>query len=213
MKLVMENLAVDRGERRIFSGVNVTVQAGTALVVTGPNGAGKSTLLKTIAGFLRPTDGIIRLEGAQEETSLREHCHYLAHDNALKPSLSVRENLSFWQSYLGAGPASIDGIEAALERIGLLHTIDLPAGFLSAGQKRRIAIARLLVSRRTIWLVDEPTAALDAASEKGFAAMALEHVDSGGILVAATHQELGLKNAMRLDMAAHAGGVSDKAAL
>ncbi|MCB1429273.1 MAG: heme ABC exporter ATP-binding protein CcmA, partial [Nitratireductor sp.] len=139
MKLVVTNLAIDRGERRIFSGVNLEVGSGETLVVTGANGAGKSTLLKAIAGFLRPAEGTISLEGGGEG-GLREHCHYLAHDNALKPSLSVRENLLFWQEYLGTG----EDVETALERIGLGHTIDLPAGFLSAGQKRRIAIARLL---------------------------------------------------------------------
>ncbi|MCB1450994.1 MAG: heme ABC exporter ATP-binding protein CcmA [Nitratireductor sp.] len=203
MKLIVENLAIDRGERRIFSGVNLAIAAGQALVVTGANGAGKSTLLKAIAGFLRPAEGRIALEGAGE-AELREHCHYLAHDNALKPSLSVGENLLFWQSYLGAGPY----VETALQRIGLAHTIDLPAGFLSAGQKRRIAIARLLVSDRAVWLVDEPTAALDAASEKMFARLAMEHVAGGGILIAATHQELGLKDAIHLDMGAYTGGVS-----
>ena len=207
MKLIVENLAVDRGERRIFSGVNLTVAAGYALVVTGANGAGKSTLLKAIAGFLRPAEGTISLEGGGEG-GLREHCHYLAHDNALKPSLSVRENLLFWQEYLGTG----EDVETALERIGLGHTIDLPAGFLSAGQKRRIAIARLLVSNRPVWLVDEPTAALDAASEKMFAKLGADHVANGGILVAATHQELGLKDVLRLDMGAHVGRMSQGAA-
>ncbi|MCB1457073.1 MAG: heme ABC exporter ATP-binding protein CcmA [Nitratireductor sp.] len=207
MKLVVTNLAIDRGERRIFSGVNLEVGSGETLVVTGANGAGKSTLLKAIAGFLRPAEGTISLEGGGEG-GLREHCHYLAHDNALKPSLSVRENLLFWQEYLGTG----EDVETALERIGLGHTIDLPAGFLSAGQKRRIAIARLLVSKRPVWLVDEPTAALDAASEKMFAKLGADHVANGGILVAATHQELGLKDVLRLDMGAHVGRMSQGAA-
>ena len=207
MKLIVENLAIDRGERRIFSGVNLAIAAGQALVVTGANGAGKSTLLKAIAGFLRPAEGTISLEGGGEG-GLREHCHYLAHDNALKPSLSVRENLLFWQEYLGTG----EDVETALERIGLGHTIDLPAGFLSAGQKRRIAIARLLVSKRPVWLVDEPTAALDAASGKMFAKLGADHVANGGILVAATHQELGLKDVLRLDMGAHVGRMSQGAA-
>ena len=207
MKLVVTNLAIDRGERRIFSGVNLEVGSGETLVVTGANGAGKSTLLKAIAGFLRPAEGTISLEGSGEG-GLGEHCHYLAHDNALKPSLSVRENLLFWQDYLGTG----EDVETALERIGLGHTIDLPAGFLSAGQKRRIAIARLLVSKRPVWLVDEPTAALDAASEKMFAKLGADHVANGGILVAATHQELGLKDVLRLDMGAHVGRMSQGAA-
>ena len=202
MQLVGENLGVDRGERRIFEGVSFAVPAGSALVVTGPNGVGKSTLLKTIAGFLDLASGRIDLEKApgEEERRLAEHCHYLAHDNALKGQLSVRENLQFWQRFLGPG---ID-VEAALEVVGLPGIGDIPAAFLSAGQKRRVAIARLLVTRRPVWLVDEPTAALDAASQRRFAELMRLHLDSGGIVVAATHQDLGLREALRLDMSAKA---------
>ena len=198
MQLVAEKLAVDRGERRIFEDLSFSVSAGTALVVTGPNGAGKSTLIKAIAGFLSPSAGDVRLEGAPgEERPLAEHCHYLAHDNALKSQLTVGENLSFWQRFLGTPQGSV---EAALEQVGLPGVGELPAGYLSAGQKRRVAIARLLVTHRPVWLVDEPTAALDKASEARFAELAMAHVAAGGILVAATHQALGIKDAQTLHL-------------
>lgn len=213
MQLVAENLAVDRGERRIFEGLSFVVPAGTALVVTGPNGAGKSTLIKAIAGFLAQAEGSIRLEGLTGEAAerpLAEHCHYLAHDNALKSQLTVNENLAFWRHFLGAPLASVGD---ALERVGLPGIGELPAGYLSAGQKRRVAIARLLVTHRPVWLVDEPTAALDKASEKRFGELASEHVGAGGILVAATHQALGLKAHESLDMSAFAAQARERAVL
>jgi heme exporter protein A len=198
MRLVGEQVEVSRGERSIFDGIAFDVPAGKALVVTGPNGSGKSTLLKAIAGFLQISAGKIRLEGGDPEKSLGEHCHYLAHANALKPQLSVHENLSFWQGFLGAGLE----ISQALDAVGLSGIGDLPAGYLSAGQKRRVAIARLLVTSRPVWLVDEPTSALDAASEARFAAIVDRHLQQGGIVVAATHQPLGLEGALALDLAA-----------
>jgi heme exporter protein A len=196
MRLVGEQVEVSRGERSIFDGVAFDVPAGKALVITGPNGSGKSTLLKAITGFLKPSAGAIRLEGGDQEKSLGEHCHYLAHSNALKPQLSVDENLSFWQGFLGGGM----DIAAALDAVGLSGIGDLPAGYLSAGQKRRVAIARLLVTHRPVWLVDEPTSALDAASEARFAAIVAGHLAQGGIVVAATHQPLGLDDALSLDL-------------
>jgi len=190
MQLVADRLAVDRGERRIVEGVSFAVPAGSALVVTGRNGAGKSTLIKAIAGLLPVAGGRIALQGGDAERGLAEHCHHLGHDNALKAQLSVAENLGFWQAFLGPGMT----IAEALDTVGLPGVADIPAGFLSAGQKRRVAIARLLVTRRPVWLVDEPTAALDAASEQRFAEIMAEHLRSGGIVVAATHQQLALNS-------------------
>jgi heme exporter protein A len=198
MRLVGEQVEVSRGERLIFHGASFDVPAGKALVVTGPNGSGKSTLLKTIAGFLKASAGSVRLDGGDAEKSLGEHCHYLAHANALKPQLSVDENLSFWQGFLGRGME----IAAALDAVGLSGVGDLPAGYLSAGQKRRVAIARLLVTHRPVWLVDEPTSALDAASEARFAAIVAAHLAQGGIVIAATHQPLGLVDSLSLDLGA-----------
>ena len=194
MKLSASGLAVNRGERTIFAGLSFDLAAGEAVVVTGPNGSGKSTLLKAVAGLLRASSGTITLDGAGD-TAVCEHCHYLAHANALKPALTVEENLDFWRRFLGEGA----DIDQALEAVGLPGIGDIPAGFLSAGQKRRVAIARLIAARRTIWLVDEPTAALDAASEKVFARLVQQHLGDGGMVLAATHQPLGIA-AGTLDM-------------
>jgi heme exporter protein A len=196
MRLVVENLSVARGDNVVFSDLSFEVGTGEALVVTGPNGSGKSTLLKTVAGFLRPVAGTLRFTETGD-ADIDGLCHYLGHANALKPSLTVRENLAFWRDFLGNPLASV---EAALDSVGLRATVDLPAGYLSAGQKRRIAIARLLVSYRPVWLIDEPTAALDTAAEQRFAELLQTHLDTGGIVLAATHQELAIAGPRRLDL-------------
>jgi heme exporter protein A len=195
MRLTALNLATSRGDHLIFSGLSFSLGPGEALLVTGANGAGKSTLLKTLAGRLQQSAGSIALEGA-DEGPVHEHCHYLSHANALKPALTVAENLDFWRGFL-SGDGDID---TALEEVGLPGIADIPAGYLSAGQKRRVAIARLLMAHRPVWLADEPTAALDAASEKMFARLVNEHLASGGIVIAATHQKLAIKGAGKLDM-------------
>jgi heme exporter protein A len=204
MRLVCERLEARRGERRIFGGLSFVVEAGHALVVTGVNGSGKSTLLKVIAGFIPAAAGSIRIEHGDPEKRLGEHCHFLAHANALKPQLTVLENLSFWQGFLGGGLSPED----ALQEVGLGGIGDIPAGYLSAGQKRRVAIARLLVSHRPIWLLDEPTAALDSASDRRFAEIVARHLDGGGIAIAATHQPLGLTKADVLEMREYVAGAS-----
>jgi heme exporter protein A len=204
MRLVCERLEARRGERPIFGGVSFAVGAGEALIITGANGSGKSTLLKVVAGFLPAAAGAMRLEGGDPERRIGEQCHYLAHANALKPQLSVLENLSFWQGYLGPG---LDPAQALLA-VGLGGVEEIPAGYLSAGQKRRVAIARLLVSRRRLWLLDEPTAALDSAAEESFLQIVLAHLEGGGIILAATHQPLAIRDAIRLEMRKHAAGAA-----
>lgn len=196
MRLVAENLTVSRGDRQIFAGVSFSLGAGDALIVTGANGSGKSTLLKTVAGFLKPSAGSIGFEGAGEDDAVTL-CHYLAHANALKPALTVAENLAFWRRFLGNPNAEV---ETALDEVGLGGLGDLPAGYLSAGQKRRVAIARLLVSHRPVWLVDEPTAALDKRSEGLFTEILKRHLEKGGMAIAATHQPLQVGAPKRLDM-------------
>lgn len=197
MRLTVSNLAVNRGDRLVFSDVSFSLGAGEALLVTGANGAGKSTLLKAIAGRLQSSGGSLTLDGV-EEGPVHEYCHYLSHSNALKPALTVGENLDFWCGFLG-GEGDTD---AALDEVGLPGISDIPAGYLSAGQKRRVAIARLLMAHRPIWLADEPTAALDKTSEKMFARLANEHMAKGGIVIAATHQPLAIKGANKLEMKA-----------
>ena len=162
LRLSVDNLACDRGERRIFEGVSFTLAPGEALVITGRNGAGKSSLLDILAGRLHPAAGAIRLEDAGERT-LPECLHYVGHRDALKAALTAEENLAFARDFLG-NPALTP--REALDAVGLAHAARLPVAYLSAGQRRRVALARLLVAHRPLWLLDEPTAALDTASQE-----------------------------------------------
>ncbi len=196
MRLTAENLSAARGGETVFSGVSFALNAGQTLMVTGPNGAGKSTLLRVIAGLLPKTDGALRLEGSSDE-SLAAQCHYLGVQNAMKAALSVSENLDFWQRFCGAPKHSP---YAALAAVGLPGIGDTPFGYLSTGQKRRAAIARLLVSKRRVWLLDEPTSGLDAKAEGVFARLLTAHLAEGGIAVAATHLALGVDGAGELRM-------------
>ncbi|MER9418642.1 heme ABC exporter ATP-binding protein CcmA [Mesorhizobium sp. M0306] len=198
MRLIAENLGGERGGETVFSGIEFALGAGQALVVTGPNGAGKSTLLRIIAGLLPVAAGRVRFEGGGEDfPSAASACHYLGHLNAMKTALSVTENLRFWRDFSGAGSA---GVEEALETVGLGGIGHLPFGYLSTGQRRRAAIAKLLVSHRPLWLLDEPTAGLDKVSEERFGGLMRKHLESGGIVVAATHLPLGIEGAKGLVM-------------
>jgi heme exporter protein A len=189
MRLSGQGVGCIRGGREVFSGLDFAASAGEALAVTGPNGAGKTSLLRQIAGLLTIAAGSIDLAGGDGELTLPEQAHYLGHRDALKPSLSVTENLTFWRDFLG-GEVSDAG--ESLAAVGLDHAAQLPAAYLSAGQRRRLSIARLLTVRRPIWLLDEPTSALDAAGQTMFAALMQEHLKRGGMIVAATHAPLGV---------------------
>lgn len=198
MRLIAEKLGGARGGQRVFSTVDFSLAGGECLVVTGPNGAGKSTLLRVLAGLLPADAGHAALEGGGEEfPNVASACHYLGHMNGMKPALSVFENLKFWQEFCGAPDLDID---EALERVGLGSIGHLPFGYLSTGQRRRISIARLLVSFRPIWLLDEPSAGLDRRSEARLDDLMSKQLARGGIVVAATHLPLGLKGARTLEM-------------
>jgi heme exporter protein A len=190
MRLSGRNVRCVRGGREVFSGLNFETSSGEALAVTGPNGSGKTSLLRLIAGLLTMADGAIELEGGDPELTLPEQTHYLGHRDALKPALSVMENLSFWRDFLGG---EVFDAKMSLAAVGLDHAGELPAAFLSAGQRRRLSMARLLTVRRPIWLLDEPTSALDADGQTMFASLMREHLARGGLIVAATHTPLGLE--------------------
>jgi len=190
MRLSGRGVKCVRGGREVFSGLDFEAAAGEVLAVTGPNGSGKTSLLRLIAGLLMPDEGAIALEGGEAELTLAEQAHYLGHRDALKPALSALENLSFWRDYLG-GEVSDAG--KGLEAVRLDHAAHLPAAYLSAGQRRRLSLARLLAVRRPLWLLDEPTAALDAAGQELFAGLMRDHLARGGLIVAATHGPLGIE--------------------
>jgi len=195
MRLSGSDLACQRGGREVFAGVSFSVASGEALTIVGRNGAGKSSLLRMVVGLVRIAHGRIALDGGDPELNVAEQAHYLAHQDALKPSLSVAENLRFWSGFLGTGAADI---AEPLAAVGLDTLADLPAAYLSAGQRRRLSIARILVVKRPIWLLDEPTSALDAAAQDRLAEFMRAHIAGGGLIMAATHSALGLNDAREL---------------
>lgn len=191
MQLCGRGVICVRGGREVFSGLDFDAVAGEAVAVVGRNGSGKTSLLRLIAGLLIPAGGTIALDGGDAELTLPEQCHYLGHRDALKPALSVAENLSFWTNFLGG--ERFDAV-ASLAAVGLDHAADLPAAFLSAGQRRRLSLARLLTVRRPVWLLDEPTNALDVAGQDMFGALMRDHLARGGLIMAATHMPLGIES-------------------
>jgi heme exporter protein A len=194
MRLEGRALACARGGRDVFLGLEFGLGSGEALLVTGRNGVGKSSLLRMLAGLVRIAGGQLTLAGADPERTIPEQAHYLGHLDALKPSLTVMENLDFWTRYLGGSGAP----GAALAAVGLSALADLPAAYLSAGQRRRLSLARLLSVRRPIWLLDEPVSALDREAQGMLAGLMQLHLSAGGIIVAATHGPIGLENTKEL---------------
>jgi heme exporter protein A len=192
MRLSADKVSIDRGGRRVIRATSFEVEAGEALIVTGANGAGKSTLLRSLAGLLPLASGTLHLTqsgGFAADASIAERSHYLGHADAAKAALSVRENLAFWAALLGGGRPAL-GLEAALGTLELASLIDVSAGLLSAGQKRRVALARLLMTWRPLWLLDEPQNALDARALDCLFGIMRAHLAAGGIIIAATHAPL-----------------------
>ena len=190
-------ISCQRGGRVLFEDLSFALSPGEALLVTGPNGAGKTSLLRQIAGLLPLPAGHFHLTGASPDASLPELCHYVGHANAAKTSLSVRENLAFWAEFLGEDGA---GLPSALEAFGLRPLAELPAGLLSAGQKRKLALSRLFAAPRPIWLLDEPSVSLDAPSVKLLDAAIRDHLKAGGIATVASHVPLKTKFAHAIEL-------------
>ena len=191
-----------RGERRVFTNLDFAVAAGGLLVLTGPNGSGKSSLLRIMAGLLRPAGGALTWDGApvgEDPEAQAARLHYLGHLDAVKAVLTAAENLAFWAALHGQGAAEV---ARALAAFDLTALAGVPGGMLSAGQKRRVALARLLVAPAEIWLLDEPTVSLDTASLGRLSAVIAEHRATGGRVVAATHAALEARDAETLDLGA-----------
>ena len=197
--LAAKGLACQRGGHLIVAPLSFEVRAGNALILRGPNGAGKTTLLRTIAGFLPSAGGYVIASGPSGETSAENHLHYIGHTNGIKPRLTVIENVAFWQRYYG-GTSAPEAAEAALDAFDLLDLADYRAAHLSQGQTRRLGLARLLAAPRAIWLLDEPSVSLDAASTKRLEAAIAEHLSKGGLALISTHLDLAAGEAAILEL-------------
>jgi heme exporter protein A len=200
VQLITEDLIIERGGRVVIDGLSFAVSAGETLVLAGANGAGKTTLLRTIAGYIRPVAGSVRLDGGDGELTIAEQAHVIGHANAVKTSLTVFENAAFWSEFLESAMADRGRIENALRHFGLDDLVEFPAAYLSAGQRRRLGLARLLLAKRPLWLLDEPTVSLDVASTERLVSAVNEHTSSGGLAILATHLPLALERARTLEL-------------
>lgn len=205
LQLKLHDLALSRGERALVAGLSLELAGGDAVALVGPNGSGKTSLLRVLAGLAEPSSGQLTVSHSDADADVPRNAlvHLGGHQDGLKGALTVRQNLEFWMAYYGGDHLVREGysIAQALDQLGVGHVIDLPAAILSQGQKRRVALARLLVAPRPIWLLDEPTAALDVASTTRFLALVERHRADGGLVIAATHTPLALNDLITLDLA------------
>ncbi len=199
MRLIADKIDCERGGRRVFSDLSFTLGSGEGLLLTGANGSGKTSLLRLIAGLGDPAGGTFSIDGMDDDLAIGQRSHYVAHRNALKTALSVEENLAFWAKFMGASDVAA-GIERGLGLFNLDHLASYSAGLLSQGQARRLALSRLELVARPIWLLDEPSVGLDEASCKQLAAAMNSHMDKGGLLIATTHTGLGVSFTKTIDM-------------
>ena len=195
-RLDAEKLSFRRGGRVLVENLSFSLTNGQALVVTGANGAGKSTLLRGLAGFLPPFHGRALLFDTRDgQETIASHAHYVGHQEGSKPALTARENLAFWRAMLALpGLSAHLSPDDALTRLGVPQVADLPVAYLSAGQKRRVGLARLLLAPRPVWILDEPLTALDMAGQALLTSLMKEHLAQGGMVIAATHAPLGLES-------------------
>ena len=195
MELTAKGITCERGGRIVFRDVGFTLREGQLMQLTGPNGSGKSSLLRLIAGLNEAQGGTLSLSGGAGELAIGQQAHYIAHQEAVKTALTVEENLAFWRDFLGGGD-----VAAALEAFALTRLATYPAGLLSAGQKRRLALARLVLVPRALWLLDEPTVGLDTASLARLVDVMAAQLARGGMIIAATHVPLGREPDCRLEL-------------
>jgi heme exporter protein A len=197
MELHAKDLTCERGGRTVFRDVSLSLKPHQLMQLTGPNGSGKSSLLRLIAGLNEAQTGTITLSGGAPDLSIGQQAHYIAHQEAVKTALSVHENLAFWRDFMGGGD-----VEEALAAFDLTRLSSYPAGLLSAGQKRRLALARLVLVPRALWLLDEPTVGLDIASLGRLVSVMDAQLARGGMIIAATHVPLGREPDSRLELGA-----------
>lgn len=195
MELNAKGLTCERGGRIVFRDVSLSLKPGQLMQLTGPNGSGKSSLLRLIAGLNEAQAGTIELAGGSADLTIGQQAHYVAHQEPVKSALSVEENLAFWRDFMGGGD-----VDEALDAFDLSRLASYPAGLLSAGQKRRLALARIVLVPRVLWLLDEPTVGLDTASLERFVKVMAAQLGQGGMIISATHVPLGREPDIRLEL-------------
>jgi heme exporter protein A len=195
MRLEGEGLTLERGGRVIFRSLSFTAGAGELVLLKGRNGSGKTSLLKLIGGLLKPVEGDVGLSGGRSDLTIGQQAHLIGHGLALRSGLTVLENLAFWTSFLGGGDAA-----RALQAFGLGPLAHFPAGVLSAGQQKRLSLARLAAVERPIWLLDEPSVGLDGVSVKQLNLQMGRHLGEGGIIIVASHGEFEIPCTRRIEL-------------